>query len=240
MSTRATLARLRRNHRPVLAAAVLLLSTMVHAADTGSTLIYSCVDAAGKRLTSDRPIAECNAREQRVLNADGSVRRVMPPSPTPDERADMEARDREVSALRVARQDAIRRDRNLLARFPDEPAHVKARQSAQAEVQKDLRVSEARLAALQAERKTLLNEAEFYAGAKMPVKLKGQIDANDVALEAQRSQLQNQQLEVVRINKHFDLEIVRLKKLWGGAQPGSMGALVTQAAARPASGAATR
>ena len=35
--------------------------------------IYSCIDAHGKRITSDRPIPECAAREQRVLNADGSV-----------------------------------------------------------------------------------------------------------------------------------------------------------------------
>ena len=39
----------------------------------GPAPIYTCTDASGKKLTSDRPIAECSAREQRVLNADGSV-----------------------------------------------------------------------------------------------------------------------------------------------------------------------
>ena len=219
----------------------MLLLTAVQAAEGGPSLIYSCVDAAGKRLTSDRPIAECNAREQRVLNPDGSVRRVLPPSPTSDERADMEAREREVSALRAARQDAIRRDRNLLARYADEAGHVRARQSALAAVQRDIAASESRLAALQAEHKKLLSEAEFYVGAKMPAKLKGQIDANDVALEAQRSLAQSQQLEMARINKLFDLEIERLKKLWAGAQPGSMGALgAAPAAAKPISAAAAR
>jgi len=38
-----------------------------------ATTIYSCTDASGKKLTSDRPIAECANRDQRVLNADGSV-----------------------------------------------------------------------------------------------------------------------------------------------------------------------
>ena len=32
--------------------------------------IYSCVDAQGRRLTSDRPIPACVNREQRVLNSD--------------------------------------------------------------------------------------------------------------------------------------------------------------------------
>jgi hypothetical protein len=35
--------------------------------------IYTCIDDKGRRLTSDRPIAECNAREQQILNRDGSV-----------------------------------------------------------------------------------------------------------------------------------------------------------------------
>jgi hypothetical protein len=83
---------------------------MTPPAKTGST-IYSCTDAQGKRLTSDRPIPECVGREQRVLNSDGSVRRVLPPTLTAAERAEAEARDVEAAAERVAKQDAIRRDR---------------------------------------------------------------------------------------------------------------------------------
>ena len=228
-----------------LAAAALLAAGAARAADTPAPLIYSCVDASGKKLTSDRPIAECNAREQRVLNADGSVKRVLPPTLTSDERAEMETREREALAERAARQDAIRRDRNLLIRFPDEVAHRKARESALDDVRKALRLSESRMAALQAERKPLMDEAEFYAGGKMPLKLKGQVDANDAAQEAQRSLVQNQQLEVGRINKLYDTELERLKKLWNGAQPGSMGALAGAASAprtalKPASAAASR
>lgn len=213
--------------------------------------IYSCVDAGGKRLTSDRPIAECNAREQRVLNADGSVKRVVPPTLTADERADAEARERDAMAERASRQDAIRRDRNLMLRFPDESAHRKARESALDDVRKALRLSESRVAALQAERKPLMDEAEFYAGNTMPRKLRGQIDANDASLEAQRALVQNQQLEVVRINKLYDAELERVKRLWSGAQPGSMGTIAARISApaprgapaagvKPASAAASR
>ena len=227
-------------------AAALLAAGAVCAADTPAPLIYSCVDASGKKLTSDRPIAECSAREQRVLNGDGSVKRVLPPTLTSDERAELEAREREAMAERATRQDAIRRDRNLLIRFPDEVAHRKARESALDDVRKALRLSEARMAALQAERKPLMDEAEFYAGAKMPLKLKGQIDANDAAREAQRALVQNQQVEVGRINKLYDSELDRLKKLWNGALPGSMGALAggmssaARPALKPASAAAAR
>lgn len=195
--------------------------------------IYSCTDASGKRITSDRPILECNAREQRVLNADGSVKRVVPPTPTADERSDIEARERDVVADRANKQEAARRDRNLLARFPNESAHNKAREAALDDVRKSVKLSESRLAALSTERKPLLDESEFYVGRAMPAKLKQQLDANDASVEAQRSLLQNQQLEVSRIDKRYDDELERLKKLWSGAQPGSMGVIAGTAASAP-------
>lgn len=211
--------------------AVLTLTSAFSAASPAASPIYSCVDASGKRLTSDRPIAECNNREQRVLNPDGSVNKIVPPTPTADERAELEARERAAEAERAARLDAIRRDRNLLARFPNEAAHRKARESALDDVRKAVRVSEARVALLAQERKPLTDEAEFYVGKPLPAKLRQQLDANDAATEAQRTLIQNQQAEVVRINALYDAELERLKKLWAGATPGSMGSIAAAASA---------
>lgn len=187
--------------------------------------IYSCVDANGKKLTSDRPIPECASRDQRLLNSDGSIRQVVPPVPTADERAAIEARQQDEALARAVQREAIRRDRNLLQRFPSEAAHHKAREAALEDTRKALRVSEARLAALEKERKPLMDESEFYVGKQMPLKLRQQIDGNDAAAEAQRNLLLNQKAELVRVNELYDLELERLRKLWSGAQPGSLGAL---------------
>ena len=124
--------------------------------------IYTCVDATGKRLTSDRPIPACTDREQRVLNADGSVKRIVPPTPTADERTEQEAKERQAAADRAALQDAIRRDRNLMQRFPDEAKHYKAREKALDEWRIATKNSNARIALLQEERKKLEEEREFY------------------------------------------------------------------------------
>jgi hypothetical protein len=86
------------------------------------------------------------------------------------------------------------------------------------------------VALLTAERKPLMDEAEFYVGKPLPGKLRTQLDANDASTDAQLTLVQNQQLEIVRINKLYDSELERLKKLWGGAQPGSLGAGVGAAA----------
>ena len=41
----------------------------------------------------------------------------------------------------------------------------------------------------------------------------------------QRDLVEKQQSEVVRINHNYDVELARLRKLWAGAQPGSLGPL---------------
>jgi hypothetical protein len=197
--------------------------------------IYTCTTADGRKLTSDRPIPECTAREQRVLNPDGSQRTILPPFLSPEERANKEAADRRAAAERIAQQDAIRRDRTLMLRYPNEAAHQRARNAALDDATKAMRISERRIKDLNTERKPLLDEAEFYKGKPLPAKLKQQLDANDASIEAQEVLIENQKAELVRINKSFDAELARLKKLWAGATPGSLPPLGDMQPTGPAS-----
>lgn len=226
----------RHAHRLARCGAALALSLVSMAALPAGGTIFTCTDAQGRKLTSDRPIAECTGREQRVLNRDGSLQRVIPPTLTAEERADADAREQRRQAELKAQQEALRRDRNLLHRFPNEATHRKAREAALDDVRKAVAASESRLAALAAERKPLVAETEFYVGKKLPAALKQQLDANDAATEAQRALVQNQQAEIIRINSLYDAELARLRQLWAGAQPGSSGSLnssASQAAPKP-------
>ena len=184
--------------------------------------IYSCVDAQGRRLTSDRPIADCVNREQRVLNKDGSVQRVLPPTLTAEERAEREAAQRKADLTRAAQADAVRRDRNLMVRYPNEAVHHKAREAALDTVRLAMKATELRVRELAAERKPLLDESEFYTGRQIPPRLKQQLDANDAGVAAQRQSAANPELELARINRLYDAELDRLRRLWAGALPGSL------------------
>ena len=195
--------------------------------------IYTCIDAQGRRLTSDRPIPDCSHREQRVLNRDGSVRQLIPPTMTAEERAEREAADRRAEVARAAQTDAVRRDRNLVSRFPNEAAHRKSREAALDTVRLAMKSTEQRVRELAAERKPLLDEAEFYKGRPMPARLKQQFDANDAGVDAQRQAAATQEAELVRINRLYDLELERLRQLWSGARPGSLPPVVGAAAVRP-------
>ena len=184
--------------------------------------IYTCTTADGRKLTGDRPIPECTSREQRVLNADGSQRTTLPPFLSPEERAAKEAADRRAATERIAQQDAIRRDRTLVQRYPNEAAHLRARNLALDDANKAMRISERRIKDLGTERKPLTDEAEFYKGRPLPAKLKQGLDANDASVEAQQVLVENQKAEIVRINTRFDAELARLRKLWAGATPGTL------------------
>ncbi len=210
------------------------------AASASGPSIYSCTDDRGRRLTSDRPIAECTSREQRVHNRDGSLREVRPPTLTAEERAEAEARERRANEVRLAQAEVVRRDRNLMARYRNEDLHAAARAAALDTVKLAIKASEKRLKELATERRPLLDEAEFYKARALPPKLRAQLDANDVATDAQRAAMSNQGAELVRVNRLYDIELERLKKLWSGTRPGSMGPLPTAVAAGTAAAVSTR
>ena len=208
---------------PAALVALALLAALPVAAQAPGGGIYTCTDDKGRKLTSDRPIPDCMHKEQLLLNRDGSLRAVIPPTYTAEERAEREARERRAAEARAAQADAVRRDRNLVARFPNEEAHGKAREAALDSLRLAIADTERRLKELAAERVPLVNEAEFYQGKALPPKIKQQLDANDAAMEAQKSAAANQTTELDRVNKIYDAELSRLRRLWGGVQPGSLG-----------------
>ncbi len=206
-----------------IALGLLASSAMAQPAQQPGPRIYSCTLPDGRKLTSDRPIPECLTREQQLHRRDGSVRGTVPPAMSIEERTAAEVRAREEAAKRAAIADATRHDRNLLARYPRQERHDSARQEALDDIVKATAVSERRLQELAKERKALDDEAEFYKGRQLPAKLKQLIDANDAAVEAQRHIIGQQGAEIARVNRRYDLELARLRKLWGGAAPGSLG-----------------
>ncbi len=191
--------------------------------NTPAPSIYSCTDAKGRRITSDRPIPECHDREHRLLNADGSLRNILPPAMTPTERAEKEARELQAAQARANQQEATRRQRNLVLRFPTQAAHDAARNMALDDVQQSIRISQRRLTTLAQERLVLDKEAAELAGKNLPLKLRQQINANDAAAQAQKDLVQSQTQESARLTGLFDAELAVLKRLWAGEAPGSTG-----------------
>jgi Domain of unknown function (DUF4124) len=203
---------------------------------TSTTSIYSCVDAQGHRLSSDRPIPECMSQDQRMLNRDGTVKTVVPPAMSPEEKARQDSIKRQAEQVRLAREAEARRDRALLARYPDQATHDEARARAQDPVTHQIGIARHRLAELDVDTQALDREREALGRKPLPQALRARIAANEGAVEAQRSILHDQEAERERVTQQFDAELTRLRALWAGATPGRMGPMAAPSApARSAS-----
>ena len=92
--------------------------------------IYTCVDAKGRKITSDRPIAECMDRVQKEITPTGTVKRVLMPLPTAQEQAILEEKEKQDVEERQKVAKEKLRDRALLKRYPDGTSHDKERAAA--------------------------------------------------------------------------------------------------------------
>lgn len=178
--------------------------------------IFTCVDAKGRRLTADRPIAECTDREQRELTSTGTVKRKIGPTLTPEERVVEEEKARKALEERNRASEDKKRERALLTRYPNKQAHEKERALALAAVDDAIGLAAKNTESLAAQRKKLDTELEFFKAnpSKVPGLLKRQIEENQQHMDAQKRFVATQDGEKKRINARFDDELVKLKQLW--------------------------
>jgi len=195
---------------------LLLGFSVLSQAQEGVPEIYTCIDASGHKLTSDRKIPACNDREQKVLNPSGTVKRLVGPSLTAQEVAQIEARAK-AHQLELARQDEDRkRDRALLTRYPNLAAHDKQRDEALAQIALVKQAASHRVDQLKVDLGKLQNEMDFYAEdtKKTPMRLRLQVDSMNRTLDAQNRFIAEKDIEARRVTKRFDEELARLRPLW--------------------------
>lgn len=178
--------------------------------------IYSCVDAKGRKLTSDRPIRECADREQRLLNPSGTVRAIVPPTLTGPERAALETKKRREAEEQARQAEEKRRERALLVRYPSRSVHDKERSDALAQISVVRQAAMNRVRELQRQRKEFDTELEFYAKdpSKVPPSLQRLVDENEKSMAVQERFIADQDAEMWRVNARFDEELSRLQQLW--------------------------
>ena len=193
---------------------LLAMAPMAWAQNTGG--IYTCVDARGRTITSDRPIASCLDREQRELNKAGIVKRVVPPSYTAEEQASINAKRKVVEAEQARIAEEKRRDRALLLRYPNQSVHDKERGDAIALIEDVILAVNKRGRTLAEQRKEIDTELEFYQNdaSKAPAWLKRRIDDNAEQMKVQQRFLVDQAQEKQRVTARFDEELTKLRKLW--------------------------
>jgi len=187
----------------LIAACAIALSApaVIAATNPSSSKILTCKDAQGNPILTDPSDPRC----------------YKPPPNEAERAATEERRRRELEAYNACKAEQ-RSLQSLLNRYPNKEKHDAARQAALSQVESALRLSQRRLEQLQAERKRLLDEAEFYPTGNLPPKLRRDLDANSAVIEAQLQAIANQKDEAAQKNAFYDDELAKLKKLWDPAR----------------------
>lgn len=193
--------------------------------------IYTCVDGKGRKITSDRPIAECMDRaQQEVSPTSGAVRRIIQPSLTSAERAAAEEKEKLAVEARAQAVEERRRDRTLLQRYPNRLAHDKERGLAMVQADEAIKAAARRTQELVEQKKSINADMEFYRNdpGRAPPALRRRIEDNESNIALQKRLVADQESEKKRINARFDEEAGKLKPLW--ASGGAAGAASASAA----------
>ncbi|MGE8494521.1 MAG: DUF4124 domain-containing protein [Comamonas sp.] len=201
------------------AMAMLMLAGASHAQKSPSTtMVYSCVDAGGRRLTADRPIAACADREQQVTMPGGAVRTVGP-AYSERERAEQAAQQRREAEERYRANDGKRRERALATRFPSKAAHDAERAEAVDVLRAQIRIVQERRSFLLEDRKKIDQDMEFYKKdpSKAPAPLQARLDGNRRDFKEVDEQIATINDEIKATNLRFDEEAQSLKPYWSPA-----------------------
>ena len=169
----------------------MLLTLVLATATVVGGPIYRCDPGAGNRqvVACDLAIAAWKAGWQ-------------PPAPERSVAiADKRARDRA--------------DANLMARYPNQAAYWKRRQTDLAPLMASLKITEARISLLAAERVPLDSEKEFYPHGRLPLNLASALEQNTAPVGTLRRIAAAQQARIAQASAFYDGQLVHLMRLWG-------------------------
>jgi hypothetical protein len=204
-----------------MAAAFALAAPALHAqaASAPSSLIYTCTDATGRAISADRPIAACSDREMRVHNPDGSLRRIIEPPLSREQKAEREAQERQRREDAWARKVQQARDRNLLLTFEDERSLESMRRRGLADIDHEIKLATQRILALDRELKTAQEAAETWKASnpkkQLPFAYQQRITEAANAILADDALIADRHAERERVNSRFDADAQRLRELLG-------------------------
>jgi hypothetical protein len=175
--------------------------------------LYVCTTPAGRTLTGDIPPTECQNVPIRELNRDGSIRRVIEPPLTPEQRQKRELEEKKRRERETAAQEQMRKDRALLETYASEDEIEASRDRTLASRQMLIDRANQQLKEFKMDRKRLEDESEFYAKRQLPEKLKRSLDDNAGLQAQQLHAIDDIRTDMQRINERYDAELRRFREL---------------------------
>jgi hypothetical protein len=191
----------------------LLLAALMALPVGARAQLYVCTTQSGRTLTGDLPPPECQNVQIRELNRDGSVRRIIEPPLTPDQRKKRDEEDKARREREKAAQEQLRKDRALLEAYAGEDEIESARDRVLAERQALIDRANQQLKEYRVDRKRLADESEFYVKRTLPDQLKQKLTDNTELQEQLLHQIEDIRADMQRINERYDADLRRYREL---------------------------
>jgi PBP1b-binding outer membrane lipoprotein LpoB len=193
--------------------AILMACTTVLLVAPVRAEIYTCKDATGRVITSDRPMIECANSAIRVLRPDGATKRLIPAPLNEEQKLQKEIADAKAREETARLRDQKQRDGALTAAFPTMKALEDSRKRQIAEINAEIDTSKKRIESKYPDLKKATAEMEFYRKQAAPydVKSRIQLAANAILVEDQL--IQAKRGEIQALNEKYDSDAKRLREL---------------------------
>jgi hypothetical protein len=199
---------------------IVLAAAALSALPVGALAQLFVCTTNGRTLTGDLPPPECGNVEIRELNHDGSVKRVIEPPLTPEQKRARELEAKQRRERETQAQEQLRRDRALLETYASEDEIETSRDRTLAQRQALIDRANQQLKEFKMDRKRLDDESEFYAKRQLPEKLKRALDDNAALQQQQLHAIDDIRADMERINERYDAELRRFRELvMRGAMP---------------------
>jgi len=221
-----------------LISALLFASTTLLAMEASAQArIFCCDDKDGRKVCGDFLPKECLGRAYEERDGRGFVSKKVEAPLTAEQQA---RRVAEMAKQEEAKKKAVedrRRTLALLSTYSNPNDVDKARDRALAEVEKNMKESQARLDEALKKKKKLDGEKEFYKGKALPPNIKSQLAENEAEVKGQEALIAGKKKEMDEIRTKFADEKKRYIELTGKKDAAAATPTAAPAAAAPAESA---
>jgi hypothetical protein len=202
--------------------ALALLAPLAASAQPKEQYTYRCTGSDGKKYYGQTVPQACLGRPMELINKQGLVVKRIDPEGEEKARLAREAEAERKRELDAARQDALRRNRALLATYTSEKEIEEARNRDLRYHQKGIEEVERRIADLKKRQVQFEKELALFNDASKgspPPRLKEEVSNAEIDLKAQQGLLEAKKKEAASINARYDEDKRRYQEATGKRRP---------------------
>jgi hypothetical protein len=192
---------------------LLLLGLLLPLPAAAASNIFCCNDERGKQVCGDILPPACVGRAYREINQVGMVVRTVEAPLTPELKALRAHEERKKKEAEEAVKEQRRLDAALLQTYGSEADIELMRQRNEADVHREIKLANEKIAIAKKRREKFENEAEFYKKKTLPPDVEKGLKDADYEIKAQEELIDAKKREFDLIKAKYDEDLRRFREI---------------------------